>query len=135
MNFHFSTAQFSFLQDYLFLQTYKDTEPLKSLTAKVKKEAIHWYSKSKNNKDYCHQMKYQKSRHLYDPKSDKPFAINRSKIDLFLECPKCFYLDCRLGLGRTSMPSFSLNSAVDALLKKEFDLLRKQLDTPGVVLN
>ncbi len=69
---------------------------------------------------------HQRARNLYDPKSDKPFAISRSKIDLFLECPRCFYLDCRLGLGRTSIPSFSLNSAVDALLKKEFDLLRKE---------
>jgi hypothetical protein len=55
----------------------------------------------------------------------KPFNISRSKIDLFLECPRCFYLDRRLGLGRPGMPGFSLNSAVDALLKNEFDLLRK----------
>lgn len=55
----------------------------------------------------------------------RPFSISRSKIDLFLECPRCFYLDRKIGLGRPSMPGFSLNSAVDALLKNEFDLLRK----------
>lgn len=69
---------------------------------------------------------HQRQRFLYNPKSIKPFAVSRSKIDLFLDCPKCFYLDCRLGLKRTSMPAFSLNSAVDALLKNEFDILRKQ---------
>ncbi|MCL5019994.1 MAG: PD-(D/E)XK nuclease family protein, partial [Patescibacteria group bacterium] len=42
-----------------------------------------------------------------------------------LECPRCFYLDRRLGLGRPSMPGWALNSAVDVLLKREFDLLRK----------
>ncbi len=67
----------------------------------------------------------QRQGNLYQPGESKPFAISRSKIDLFLECPRCFYLDRRLGLGRPSLPGFALNSAVDALLKNEFDLLRK----------
>jgi len=75
----------------------------------------------------------QRTINLYDPKSAKPFAISRSKIDLFLECPRCFYLDLRLGLGRTGMPGFSLNSAVDVLLKKEFDLLRKEKKPHGLM--
>jgi len=62
----------------------------------------------------------------YDPKSKKPFKLSRSKIDLFLNCPRCFYLDRRLGLGRPSMPGWALNSAVDQLLKNEFDLLREK---------
>jgi hypothetical protein len=62
---------------------------------------------------------------LYDPLAKEPFKISRSKLDLFLECPRCFYADKRLGITRPSMPGFSLNSAVDALMKKEFDLLRK----------
>lgn len=45
---------------------------------------------------------------------------------MFLECPKCFYLDRRLGVARPSMPGWPLNSAVDVLLKNEFDLLRKK---------
>ena len=63
---------------------------------------------------------------LYNPKSKFPFKISRSKIDLYLRCPRCFYLDRRLGISRPSIPAFTLNSAVDALLKKEFDLLRKR---------
>lgn len=51
--------------------------------------------------------------------------LSRSKIDLYLACPKCFYLDMKLGISRPSMPGFSLNNAVDILLKREFDLLRK----------
>ena len=34
-------------------------------------------------------------------------------------------MDRKLGLGRPSMPGWALNSAVDHLLKNEFDLLRK----------
>lgn len=56
----------------------------------------------------------------------KPIVLSRSKIDLFLECPRCFYLDKKLGIRRPGMPGFALNSAVDTLLKKEFDLLRKK---------
>ena len=68
----------------------------------------------------------QRKRNLYDPRSTEPFPLSRSKIDLFLECPRCFWLDRKMGLKRPSMPPFSLNSAVDQLLKNEFDLLRKK---------
>lgn len=61
----------------------------------------------------------------FDPKSTSPYMVSRSKIDFFLECPRCFYLDRRLGVVRPSIPAFTLNNAVDQLLKKEFDLLRK----------
>ncbi len=65
-----------------------------------------------------------KTRGIFDPNSDKPFKISRSKIDLFVKCPRCFYLDRRLGIGQPPGFPFSLNNAVDALLKKEFDFHR-----------
>jgi hypothetical protein len=68
----------------------------------------------------------QRKGNLYHPGSKYPFRISRGKIDLFLECPRCFYLDRKLGLGRPSIPGFALNLAVDVLLKNEFDLLRKK---------
>lgn len=72
-------------------------------------------------------MAVQKRRsNLYDPTSPVPFNVSRSKIDLFLECPQCFYLDRRLGIARPDMPGWSLNSAVDTLFKNEFDLFREQ---------
>ena len=63
-------------------------------------------------------------RRLFDPSSDKPFPLSRSGVALFLECPRCFYLERRLGIGRPKGFPFNLNSAVDALLKKEFDAFR-----------
>ncbi len=65
-----------------------------------------------------------RTSHLYDPASKEPFKLSRSKIELFLTCPRTFYLDRRLGVKPPGMPGFSLNSAVDALLKKEFDAYR-----------
>lgn len=60
----------------------------------------------------------------FDPASSEPYRVSRSKIDLFVECPRCAYLDMRLGVKRPSMPSFTLNNAVDELLKREFDIHR-----------
>ncbi len=63
-------------------------------------------------------------KNTFNPKSEDIFKLSRSKIELYIDCPRCFYLDVRLGISKPSMPSFSLNSAVDALLKKEFDIHR-----------
>ena len=52
------------------------------------------------------------------------WRLSRSKIELFHECPRCFYLDNKLGTARPRGPAFTLNIAVDALLKKEFDVHR-----------
>jgi len=65
-----------------------------------------------------------RTKGLFDPQSKESFRVSRSKIDLFLNCPMCFYLDRRLGVGRPPGFPFNLNSAVDTLLKKEFDIHR-----------
>lgn len=75
-----------------------------------------------------------KQRFLYGSNPDEPFKISRSKIDLFLECPRCFYLNRKLGLERPSMPGWALNSAVDQLLKNEFDLLRKKSESHKLMI-
>lgn len=54
------------------------------------------------------------------------WRLSRSKIDLFKECPRCFYTDNKLGTARPPGFPFNLNSAVDALFKKEFDMHRAE---------
>lgn len=65
-----------------------------------------------------------RSRNLYDPGSSKPFKLSRSRLENFVKCPRCFYLDRRLGIDRPPGFPFTLNTAVDHLLKKEFDVYR-----------
>lgn len=65
-------------------------------------------------------------KYLYDPKSKEPFKISRTAVDLYCSCPRCFYLDKRLGIAPPPGYPFRLNSAVDYLLKKEFDILREK---------
>lgn len=70
--------------------------------------------------------KAQRTRNLFDPKSGEPYKLSRSALELFMNCPRCFYLDRRLGVGRPKGYPFNLNTAVDTLLKKEFDIFRQK---------
>ncbi len=67
----------------------------------------------------------------YNPKRNsdwnyggRSWRLSRSKIDLYLNCKRCFYIDNKLGATRPKGFPFNLNSAVDTLLKKEFDIHR-----------
>ena len=70
---------------------------------------------------------------IYQKGNNEPFVISRSKFSNFIDCPRCFYLDRVKGLKEPSMPGWSLNSAVDELLKKEFDFHRKE-KTPHTIM-
>ena len=62
----------------------------------------------------------------YKPGQAAPFKVSRSKIELFMQCQRCFWLDVRLKITRPSSPPFNINKAIDELFKKEFDGYRKQ---------
>lgn len=57
------------------------------------------------------------------------WRLSRSKIELYTECPRCFYIDNKLGTARPRGPAFTINIAVDTLLKKEFDIHRADKTT------
>jgi CRISPR/Cas system-associated exonuclease Cas4 (RecB family) len=60
----------------------------------------------------------------YKPGQTAPFKVSRSKIELYMQCPRCFWLDVRLKIKRPDGPPFNINKAIDELLKKEFDSYR-----------
>lgn len=60
----------------------------------------------------------------YVPGQKAPFKVSRSKIELFAQCPRCFWLDVRLKIKRPDGPPFNINKAIDELFKKEFDVYR-----------
>lgn len=72
-------------------------------------------------------------KRLFDPQRTEPYPLSRSKLELFLECPRCFYLDRRNDVSRPDGYPFSLNLAVDALLKKEFDFHRNRNEAHPVM--
>ena len=67
-----------------------------------------------------------RTRNLFDPTSAAKFPLSRTKLEQFVRCRRCFYLDRRLGIGQPPGYPFNLNSAVDQLLKNEFDGYRER---------
>ena len=64
-----------------------------------------------------------KKRNIYKP--GETLKLSRSGVEQFLNCRRCFYLERKLNLKALSGFPFNLNSAVDELLKNEFDGYRK----------
>lgn len=63
----------------------------------------------------------------------KPINLSPNSLNLYLECPACFYLDKKLGIRRPPPYPYALNSAVDALLKEEFDAYRKRRESHPLI--
>jgi CRISPR/Cas system-associated exonuclease Cas4 (RecB family) len=70
----------------------------------------------------------------YQPGQATPFKVSRSKIELFMQCPRCFWLDARLKIKRPSSPPFNINKAIDELFKKEFDVYRAKAEPHPLML-
>jgi hypothetical protein len=73
------------------------------------------------------------SKSIYSPNQKEDFKISRGRFDNFLTCPRCFYMDRVIGLSEPGMPGWSLNSATDELLKKEFDEFKENVPEETVL--
>ncbi len=62
----------------------------------------------------------------FDANTDKAFTVSRTRIQNFLNCPRCFYVQNRHGVKALESYPFRLNSATDTLLKKTFDTAREK---------
>jgi hypothetical protein len=58
--------------------------------------------------------------------ASKTIQLSPNSLNLFLDCPHCFWLDKNLGIKRPPPYPYALNSAVDTLLKEEFDTYRQK---------
>ncbi|MGZ6254550.1 MAG: PD-(D/E)XK nuclease family protein [Candidatus Chromulinivorax sp.] len=68
-----------------------------------------------------------KSSQILDESNDEPdFVVSRSKIGSYLQCQQCFWMECKYGLRPEPGLPFTLNNAVDALVKKDMDDCRKE---------
>ena len=60
----------------------------------------------------------------YNPSAES-YKISRSRLENFLKCPRCFYIDRKLGTDHPAGFPFTLNNAVDNNMKNEFDVHRE----------
>lgn len=63
-------------------------------------------------------------RGQFKPKNEAPYELSRSRVENFVKCPACFYMQQVEGIKFPSIPGFNINEATDILLKRDFDRLR-----------
>ena len=63
-------------------------------------------------------------RGKFDPENPEPYELSRSRIENFIKCPACFYLQQVEKVKFPSIPGFNINEATDVLLKRDFDEYR-----------
>jgi len=63
----------------------------------------------------------------------KRVQLSPNSLNLFLECPHCFWLDKVERIKRPPPYPYALNTAVDVLLKKEFDGYREKDEVPPLI--
>ena len=63
-------------------------------------------------------------RGQFNPDNSTAYELSRSRIENFIRCPACFYLQQAKGIKYPSIPGFNINEATDILLKRDFDQYR-----------
>ena len=69
-------------------------------------------------------------RGAFKPENQAPYELSRSKVDTFIECKGCFWLDRVAGVQQPDMPSFTINTTTDILLKRDADAVRGKASLP-----
>jgi hypothetical protein len=68
---------------------------------------------------------FDRLRTRYKSNAATPLFISRSKIEIFLKCPRCFYFIMKYGFRRPQPLELSLNKLVDTCCKNDMDYCRK----------
>ncbi|MFN7088729.1 MAG: PD-(D/E)XK nuclease family protein [Candidatus Paceibacteria bacterium] len=65
--------------------------------------------------------------------ADSFVRLSPSSLNLFLDCPRCFYLEKVEGIKRPETPASTLPSGIDNTLKKYFDYWRQKDALPPLL--
>lgn len=66
--------------------------------------------------------------------NNKHIQLSPSSLNLYLECPLCFWLAKCKGIRRPPPYPYALNTAVDILLKQEFDSYRAKKEPHPLIV-
>ena len=64
-------------------------------------------------------------RGKFDINNSAPYELSRARVENYIKCPACFYMQQVEGIVFPSIPGFNINEATDILLKKDFDFYRE----------
>ena len=73
-----------------------------------------------------------KKRHqgVFNPEHLAPYELSRSRVENYLKCKACFYLEQLQGVKPPEIPSFTINTTTDILLKRDADAVRGKKSLP-----
>ena len=74
---------------------------------------------------------------LYVKDNLSPFTLSRTKVDLFFDCQRCFYLDQRFGVRRPHGTPLVINNTIVERIKNRLNKLRENQTTipEGIKIN
>ncbi len=64
-------------------------------------------------------------RGVYRADRLEPYELSRSRVENYVRCPACFYMQQVEGIKFPSIPGYNINEATDVLLKRDFDKCRQ----------
>jgi len=69
-------------------------------------------------------------RGVYTPGHPAPYELSRGRVENFLQCKACFWLEQLRGVKPPEIPSYTLNTTTDILLKRDADRVRGMAALP-----
>jgi hypothetical protein len=75
-------------------------------------------------------MVSKRHRGKFDPTNTNPYELSRSRIENFIKCKACFWLEQIHKVKPPEMPAFTLNTTTDILLKRNSDIVRGKSSLP-----
>ncbi len=69
-------------------------------------------------------------RGTFKPDNPEPYELSRSRIETFIGCKACFWLQQIGNVKPPQMPAFTINTTTDILLKRDADAVRGKLSLP-----
>ncbi|MDG1712886.1 MAG: hypothetical protein P8H21_03400, partial [Woeseiaceae bacterium] len=75
-------------------------------------------------------MTAKRHRGKFDPNNSNPYELSRSRVETFLRCKACFWLHQLRKVSPPEIPSFTINSTTDILLKRDADAVRGKSALP-----
>ena len=75
-------------------------------------------------KDNLVKMAAKRHRGKFDPSNPNPYELSRGRVENFLKCKACFWLEQIKKVKPPEIPSFTINTTTDILLKRDSDSVR-----------
>ena len=69
-------------------------------------------------------------RGRFNPENPAPYELSRSRIENYLKCKACFWLEQLRRVKPPEIPSFTINTTTDILLKRDADAVRGRQTLP-----